>query len=109
LRPAHGLPVLVSRRNAHELRRPPAQQRQRVSATDGALSEKHDGVTFREMLDLASQAQRLFRRCEVKPGVPVVMAASPGPEMFAALCGLLGLGAPIVLIEPWMPWTASIM
>jgi acyl-CoA synthetase (AMP-forming)/AMP-acid ligase II len=66
-------------------------------------SEKHDGVTFREMLDLASQAQRLFRRCEVKPGVPVVMAASPGPEMFAALCGLLGLGAPIVLIEPWMP------
>jgi acyl-CoA synthetase (AMP-forming)/AMP-acid ligase II len=66
-------------------------------------SEKHHGVTFREMLDLAANAQRLFRRCEVKPGVPVVIAASPGPEMFAAVCGLLGLGAPILLIEPWMP------
>lgn len=68
-----------------------------------ALWTEKDGVTdFRGLLELAAKAQAMFRRCGVGPGVPVVLAAGPGPGLFAAICAALGLGAPLILIEPWL-------
>lgn len=68
-----------------------------------ALWTVKEGLTdFDQLLDLAAKAQAMFRRCGVGPGAPVVVAASPGPGLFAAICALLGLGAPIVLVEAWL-------
>jgi acyl-CoA synthetase (AMP-forming)/AMP-acid ligase II len=65
-------------------------------------TEKEGSTDFGRLLDLSARAQAMFRGCGVGPGVPVVLAAAPGPGLFAAICALLGLGAPIVLVEPWM-------
>jgi acyl-CoA synthetase (AMP-forming)/AMP-acid ligase II len=68
-----------------------------------ALWTEREGMTsFGELLELSAKAQALFRECGVGPGVPVVLAEPPGPGLYAAICALLGLGAPIVLIEPWL-------
>jgi acyl-coenzyme A synthetase/AMP-(fatty) acid ligase len=68
-----------------------------------ALWTEKEGITeFGQLLDLSAKAQAMFRRCGVGPGVPVVLAAPPGPGLFSAICALLGLGAPIVLVEAWL-------
>lgn len=68
-----------------------------------ALWTEREGVTdFGRLLDLSARAQAMFRRCGVGPGVPVVLAIPPGPDLSSAMCALLGMGAPMVLVEPWL-------
>ena len=62
----------------------------------------HGSVSFSEMLDLSLRAQKLFHDRGVRAGDHVLLAITPGPEMFASILALLGIGAPILLIEPWL-------
>ena len=62
----------------------------------------HGSVCFQEMLELSLRAQKLFYDKGIRSGDHVLLAITPGPEMFASILALLGLGAPVLLIEPWL-------
>ena len=63
---------------------------------------KHGEMSFRELRELAAQAQSLMHKHGIGKEHSVVMAVAPSPEMYAFICGLLGLGVRIVFIEPWL-------
>jgi len=67
------------------------------------FSTDRGGMTFRELDRLVGQAQSLLNECGVDSNTPVVLAALPSPETFAFLLATLARGAPILLIEPWLP------
>ncbi len=60
-------------------------------------------VTFAELLELGTRAQSLFRAAGVMRGDHVLMIDHLGPRLYASVTALLGLGACVVLVEPWMP------
>jgi acyl-CoA synthetase (AMP-forming)/AMP-acid ligase II len=62
-----------------------------------------EAVSFGALADLAARSQRLCRRRGVGPGDPVLVMEPLGPRLYAHIIGLLGLGATVVLVEPWMP------
>lgn len=59
-------------------------------------------VSYRDLFEATCRAQSLFRSRGAGPGNPVIIAALPGVGLFASILALLGLGAPILLIEPWL-------
>ncbi|HSM05713.1 MAG TPA: AMP-binding protein [Longimicrobiales bacterium] len=59
--------------------------------------------SFGEVERLAAGTQALARSRGIGPGDPVLLLGLPGPRLFAAVLGLLGLGAPVVFVEPWLP------
>lgn len=62
-----------------------------------------EAVSFQELLELGARAQSLFRAEGIGPGDHVLMVDHLGPRLYAAVTGLLALGACVVLVEPWMP------
>ncbi len=69
-----------------------------------ALWTEDDGpVSFAEMFVLTRRAQALLQRQGIGPGDHVLLFALPGPRLYAMIMGLLGLGAAVMLVEPWMP------
>jgi acyl-CoA synthetase (AMP-forming)/AMP-acid ligase II len=66
-------------------------------------TEKTGPVSFKELHEATCRAQALFISRGVRPGDAVVIAALPGVGLFASILALLGIGAPILLIEPWLP------
>lgn len=66
-------------------------------------TQAQGSVSFRELSVLSSRAQKLFRSLRIANPDPVLMAALPGPALFATICALLGLGIPFIFVEPWMP------
>jgi acyl-CoA synthetase (AMP-forming)/AMP-acid ligase II len=59
-------------------------------------------ISFAELFERATRAQRLFREQGLGPGECVLIAAPPSSALFAALLAVAGLGACTVLVEPWM-------
>ena len=66
-------------------------------------TERFGTMSFAELHDLTARAQRMFRSAGVGTGDAVLLAALPSPFMFAAVCALLGMGSPILFVEPWLP------
>lgn len=60
-------------------------------------------VSFGQLKQSAAGAQVLFQAHGVKAGDGVLLFDRLSPELYAAIIGLLGLGAHVVLVEPWMP------
>jgi acyl-coenzyme A synthetase/AMP-(fatty) acid ligase len=79
-----------------------AQARQNPSKM--ALWLPEEGVTtFGELKRLASSAQALAISKGIGPGDTVLLLEGLGSRLYAAVIGILGLGATVILVEPWMP------
>ncbi len=59
-------------------------------------------VTFRDLRVTAGKFQALCRRNGVGPGDSVLLFEGIGPRLYGAILGILGMGASVVLLEPWM-------
>ena len=59
-------------------------------------------TTFSELKNLAERVQRLCRGQGVGPGENVLLFEGIGPRLYASILGILGMGASVVLVEPWM-------
>ena len=59
-------------------------------------------ATFSELFSLASAMQRSLRTSGVKAGDVVLVADRLSVRFYAAVFAILGLGATVALIEPWM-------
>lgn len=69
-----------------------------------ALWTEDDGpVSFQEMAVLTRRAQAMLRRHGIGPGDHVLLFTLPGPRLYAMIMGILGLGATVMIVEPWMP------
>lgn len=60
-------------------------------------------VTFSELLHRAASMQHSLRGEGVAAGDRVLVLDRLGIRLYAAVLAVLGLGATVVLIEPWMP------
>ena len=60
-------------------------------------------TTFSELLEQACRIQRYIRKNGIKPGDRVLLVHRLGPRLYASILAILGLGASVVLVEPWMP------
>lgn len=63
---------------------------------------KHGSVSFKYLEDLGTQTQNIIKAKGIKTGDAVLVAITPSPLLYGALCGLIGLGVKIVFIEPWL-------
>jgi acyl-CoA synthetase (AMP-forming)/AMP-acid ligase II len=69
-----------------------------------ALWTRRDGVvSYGELGSLAAYAQSVARAEGLKAGDPVLVLATPGTALFASVLAFVGLGTPVVFLEPWMP------
>ncbi len=69
-----------------------------------ALWTESDGpVSFEAMGILTRRAQAMLRRQGIGHGDHVLLFTLPGPRLYAMIMGILGLGATVMLVEPWMP------
>ena len=59
--------------------------------------------SFRELGQMAASYQGLISASGIAAGDVVLVMALPGPELYACLLALMGLGVGVVFIEPWMP------
>ncbi len=66
-------------------------------------TEDEGPVSFGEMEVRTRRAQAMLRRHGIGPGDHVLLFALPGPRLYAMIMGILGLGATVMLVEPWMP------
>lgn len=60
-------------------------------------------ATYGELLNQAGRIQSSLLRANIGPGDSVLLFTQPGPELFASVIAILGLGASVLLIEPFMP------
>lgn len=66
-------------------------------------STKEGVLSFGQLGGLAGAFQSKFMSQGLKCGDAVVVMALPSQQLFGALLALMGLGCPVVFIEPWMP------
>ena len=59
-------------------------------------------VTFEELYDLTSRAQNYCQSLCIEKGDTILLLDYPGPRLYAFILGLLGLGANVIFVEPWM-------
>jgi acyl-CoA synthetase (AMP-forming)/AMP-acid ligase II len=59
-------------------------------------------ITFLDFWKYTIRAQAVFRRQGVKVNSQVLVAVPPSIELYAGLIALMGLGAKIIFIEPWL-------
>lgn len=59
--------------------------------------------TFSDMAALISKYQKLFIREGVKNGDKIVFMIGLNADLYAAIIAAMGLGAGVLMIEPWMP------
>lgn len=64
---------------------------------------KQGEITFAQFASLVAGLQCRFKSAGCQQGSRVLVAAQPSHELYAALVGLLGLGATVYVVEPWMP------
>ena len=66
---------------------------------------KHPGrtVTYAALMDQAGKAQSYLKKHGIQQGDHVLLVDSLGPRLYAMVLAILGLGASVVLVEPWMP------
>ena len=64
---------------------------------------QNDTVSFEQLRRGAASAQQLCRRFQVKRGDGVLLFDAVSPRLYAAIIGIMGLGAHVILVEPWMP------
>jgi len=60
-------------------------------------------VTFGELLARAARVQRGLRGQRIAAGDSVLVADELGPRLYAIVLAVLGMGATVILVEPWMP------
>lgn len=69
-----------------------------------ALWSLRDGTTSFDALGrMAATQQRHARNAGLSSGDVVVVMSLPSPLLYATLVALMGLGCPVVFIEPWLP------
>jgi 4-hydroxybenzoate polyprenyltransferase len=66
-------------------------------------SVRHGSVSFARFGEMAALQQSQALRRGLNAGDVVVVMALPSPQLYALLIAMMGLGCPIVFIEPWMP------
>jgi olefin beta-lactone synthetase len=67
------------------------------------LTERDGALTFAQFGELAASAQALAREAGLGAGDSALVLARPGPQLFASVLGLIGMGVTVVFVEPWMP------
>lgn len=67
------------------------------------IGKRKPAVTFSELRDLSACSQENWRKLGLKAGDPVLFFYPLSIELYAAIIGALGLGLPVILVEPWMP------
>lgn len=63
----------------------------------------HGSVSFARFGEMAALQQSQALGHGLNAGDVVVVMALPSPHLYSVLIALMGLGCPIVFIEPWMP------
>jgi acyl-CoA synthetase (AMP-forming)/AMP-acid ligase II len=79
--------------------------RQVAARRDGVAlwTSGRGAVSFAELGEMAGRVQRIVGAERIRPGDAVMLAISPGMELFAAIVGLLASGVAVVFVEPWLP------
>jgi|GEM_PF-168783 len=81
-----------------------ALQRMEAHPEKLALWSPRSGiVSFRAIGERASVQQETAESLGLTAGDVVLVMALPGPDLYATLLALMGLGIGVVFIEPWMP------
>ena len=62
-----------------------------------------DSYTYKDLGKLISKYQKLLVRNGVRPGDKVIFMTGLSAELYAGIIATLGLGAGVLMIEPWMP------
>lgn len=76
----------------------------RARGPSPALWLPGEGVTtYAELRRIAVRAQHLADTAGVRAGDRVLLLESLGAPLYGAVIGLLGMGATVLLVEPWMP------
>lgn len=65
-------------------------------------SMRQGQVTFKDVAQRAGFQQKQLSLCGIVPGDTVVVMALPSPDLYATLLALMGMGCPVVFVEPWM-------
>jgi acyl-coenzyme A synthetase/AMP-(fatty) acid ligase len=66
-------------------------------------TEKDGAVSFGEMGLLTRRAQSMLLRQGLGRGDHILIFAMPSPQLYAMIMAILGIGATVMLVEPWMP------
>lgn len=66
-------------------------------------SLRHGAISFGRFGEMAAWQQLRCHKMGIESGDVVVVMALPSPSLYAALVALMGLGCPVVFVEPWMP------
>ena len=63
-------------------------------------------ISFRELLLLAAKIQKEFhQKYKLKAGDTVLLADQISPTLYASVIAILGMGATVILVEPFLPLT----
>lgn len=63
---------------------------------------KHGAISFKYLQDIGVKTQNIIKEKGIQTGDAVLVAITPSPALYGALCGLIGLGVKIIFIEPWL-------
>jgi len=74
-----------------------------LSILGHAENDPRGQATFGDLLDQAGRIQTALLAADIRPGDSVLLFVPPSPALFAAVIAILGLGASVLLIEPFMP------
>ena len=86
---------------AARIRRPLASTPDRMALWTMA----DDAMNYAQFASLAAGTQAVARAEGWRAGVPVLLLAEPGTALMAAVLGFMGLGIPVLFLEPWLPLT----
>ena len=78
------------------------RQAKRIPHSPALWVPGRGAITFGELRELASQAQRLLHGKGLRPGDAVLILDGLGPRLFAAVIAILALGGQVIFVEPWM-------
>lgn len=78
-------------------------QKPALSILGTSANDPRGQATFGDLLEQSGKIQTALLAEGIAPGDSVLLFVPPSPELFSAVLAILGLGASVLLIEPFMP------
>lgn len=68
-----------------------------------AESSLNRSLSFAQLTSIASSMQKSLKKLGIQRGDSILLAEQISPELYGAVLGILGLGATVILVEPFLP------